>query len=125
MKETPPMSRKQAQFFAGIIIICTVVAALILVIDYQIKGAIIEQANRLRKEIENFGQKPAATSGHGFAHNSGDDLAYPSDLVRGRTARVEKESASDVDSAEDTAGVSRIVGHNDANGTGKIPDRSE
>lgn len=94
MSEIPPMSKKQAQFFAGLIIICTITAALVLVIDYQIKGAILEQANRLRLEIEGWqrGQNPAAASGNRSDSDAGNDVSYPSDLVDSGTTRVETSS---------------------------------
>lgn len=125
MKETPPMSRKQAQFFAGIIIICTVVAALILVIDYQIKGAIIEQANRLRKEIEGFGQKPTAAGSNRPAHNPDHHVSYPSDLVRSGDAGMETAgfvySANGTGPADESPGsVARgSLGDSEIPGTGE------
>lgn len=91
MADIAPMSKKQAQFFAGLILICTVTAALVLVIDYQIKGAILEQANRLRLEIEGWqrGQSTAATGSHGSGNHTDNHVSYPSDLVDSGNARVE------------------------------------
>jgi hypothetical protein len=91
MADIAPMSKKQAQFFAGLILICTITAALVLVIDYQIKGAILEQANRLRLDIERWtsGQKPEATGSNRPDSHPDNDVLYPSDLVDSGTTRVE------------------------------------
>ena len=89
------MSKKQAEFFTALIIICTVTAALILVIDYQIKGAILEESNRMRKDLEtHYGQRTAAANGGRFDRNPGDNPAYPSDLVGSGTTGMEETSAN-------------------------------
>jgi hypothetical protein len=84
------MSRKQAEFFTLLILICTVTAALILVIDFQIKGAILEESNRLRRMID--GQETAAANGSRPDNHHHNDPDYPADLVRGRDAGLEKAS---------------------------------
>lgn len=88
----PGMSKKQAEFFAILILICTVTAAAILVIDFQIKGAILEESNRMRKAIEGWqnGQRPAAANGHRPSGDTSNDPSYPSDLVGGGATGVEK-----------------------------------
>lgn len=80
------MSKKQAEFFALLILICTVTAAFILLIDFQIKGAILEESNRMRRAIEQH-----ATSANGVrpGNNGSNDTDYPADLVRGGTTIVE------------------------------------
>jgi hypothetical protein len=76
------MSKKQAEFFTILILICTVTAAAILIIDYQIKGSILEQSNRMRKDLERFyGQRPAASDSSRYDSNDRNDPAYPSDMV--------------------------------------------
>jgi hypothetical protein len=85
------MSKKQAEFFTVLILICTVTAAAILIIDYQIKGAILEESNRMRKELERYyGQRPAAASGRRPDSDTSHDLSYPSDLVGSGTTGVEE-----------------------------------
>lgn len=106
MADIAPMSRKQAQFFAGLIIICTITAALVLVIDYQIKGAILEQANKLRHEIEGWqrGQNPASTSGNRLDSHPDNHVPYPSHLVDSGTTRVEASGNNGTDRVTDTPG---------------------
>jgi hypothetical protein len=97
------MSKKQAEFFATLILICTITAVLVLAIDYQIKGAILEQSNKLRLDMERFlnGQSAAATGSHRSSNHSDNHVSYPSDLVDSGDARLE------------------TTGHNEAsNGTG-------
>jgi len=98
------MSKKQAEFFTILILICTVTAAAILLIDYQIKGAILEESNRMRKELErHYGQRSAAANGSGPVSNPDNDAAYPSDLVDSGTARVEATGPNDTDSKRNAA----------------------
>lgn len=85
------MSKKQAEFFATIILVCTITAVLVLAIDYQIKGAILEQSNKLRLDMERFlnGQSTAATGSHRSGNHTDNHVSYPSDLVDSGNARVE------------------------------------
>lgn len=127
MADIAPMSKKQAQFFAGLILICTVTAALVLVIDYQIKGAILEQANRLRLEIEGWqrGQSPAATSGYRPDSHPANHVDYPADLVDSGTTRVETAGHNGSASQQDSAPFgprfepSRNDGHSPISGDGE------
>jgi hypothetical protein len=84
------MSKKQAEFFTVLIIICTVTAALILLIDFQIKGAILEESNRLRRVIE---RESAAADGSRPIDNRSDNPSYPADLVHSGNAGMEETSA--------------------------------
>jgi hypothetical protein len=90
------MSKKQAEFFTVLILICTVTAAAILIIDYQIKGAILEESNRMRREIEGYysGQRATPAGGNRPDRDSGNDVSYPSDLVDSGTTGVEKTGSN-------------------------------
>jgi hypothetical protein len=48
------LSRKQLEFFGVIIVICTIISAVILLIDFGIKTAILEESVRLRLKIEQW-----------------------------------------------------------------------
>ena len=123
----PDMSKKQAEFFATLILVCTITAALVLVIDYQIKGAILEQATRLRLEIEGWqrGQKPAAASGNRSDSHPDNHVHYPSDLVGSRTTRVEASGHNGSANKQDTAPFGprpkpdRTTGHSPIPGEGE------
>lgn len=94
------MSKKQAEFFAFLILICTVTAAFILLIDFQIKGAILEESNRLRRIIE---RQSTPANGSRPDNNSHNDTGYPADMVDSRAASVETSgSHHDPDSPDTT-----------------------
>lgn len=87
------MSKKQAEFFTILILICTVTAAAILIIDYQIKGSILEQSNRMRKDLERFyGQRPATANSSRHDSNDSDNPGYPADMVGSGTTGMETAS---------------------------------
>jgi hypothetical protein len=95
------MSKKQAEFFTILILICTVTAAAILLIDYQIKGTILEESNRMRKDLErHYGQRSAAANGSRFVSDTDNDPAYPSDMVGSGTARVEETGPNQGDNGQ-------------------------
>jgi hypothetical protein len=68
------MNKKQAEFWGLIIGMMIAVALVILIIDYGIKTAILEESTRLRLIIEGEkrGQKPVSTDANGV----GDDLLH-------------------------------------------------
>lgn len=91
-----PETRK-LELLAALIAICTLTAAVILIIDYQIKGAIIGQATRTREAVENWERE----HGRGNAQpdylrnnrNGSGHRDLPGDLVYSRDARLEKGAA--------------------------------
>ena len=85
------LTKKQAEFWGLIIIICTVTALVILMIDFSIKGAIVEQALELRKAINEFGLKTGANNS--AQHHISHDGALPGDLVDYGDAGVEASAA--------------------------------
>ena len=46
------LNKKQTEFWAVILIICLVVSAAIMLVDFQIKQAILEESSRLRMSLE-------------------------------------------------------------------------
>jgi hypothetical protein len=116
------MSKKQAEFFTILIIICTATAAAILLIDFQIKGAILEESTRMRKELERYyGQRPAAANASGHDSNAGNDLSYPSDLVAGRATGVEETGSLHVSNGKGPAPKSGRARSTGKDGPGSIP----
>jgi hypothetical protein len=121
------MSKKQAEFFTVLILICTVTAAAILLIDFQIKGAILEESNKLRRVIEGVrnGQSPTSADGYRPDSDTGYNVPYPSDMVDSGATRV--ETASPI---PNTNGKAPQVGHGATprkrrNGPSIIPDSSQ
>lgn len=92
MNNLPGMSKKQAEFFAILILICTVTAAAILVIDFQIKGAILEESNKMRRAIEGWQRGQRTTTANGSRSDGNDryNPAYPSDMVDSGTTGMEE-----------------------------------
>lgn len=118
------MSKKQAEFFTILIVICTVTAALILAIDFQIKGAILEESTRMRKDIERYlnGQRSAPANGRGPFRNSDNDPAYPSDLVASGTTGVEETSNIQNPNGTGTSAARRRPKPRAQDGPGIVPD---
>lgn len=121
------MSKKQAEFFTVLILICTVTAAAILLIDFQIKGAILEESNRLRKIIEgHYGQRPAAANGNRPYRDPDYNPAYPADMVDSRATRMEE--ASSFPALADDAKPNAKERRSESSGkdeSSRIPDSSE
>ena len=123
----PELSKKQLEFFAWLILICTVTAIIVLAIDYQIKGAILEQSNALRREIEAWrsGQSTAPTDGNRSDNHAGNDPAFPADLVDSGATGVETPSDNHVGNGASPATASRAAKSRSANGRGRVQGASE
>lgn len=120
------MSKKQAEFFTILILICTVTAAAILIIDYQIKGSILEQSNRMRKDLERFyGQRPAAADSGRHDSNDRDDSGYPADMVGSGTTGVEERGTIPGSNGAGTARKSGRARAARQDGPGSIPGSGE
>jgi hypothetical protein len=119
----PEMSKKQAQFFAGLILLCTLTAVLVLAIDYQIKGAIIEQANNLRRDIDRLqsGQRTTTAGSNGSGNYPANHVSYPADLVRSRDARMETPGPDNQDNREDNTQEIRTPKPSRADGASPVP----
>lgn len=84
------MSKKQIEFFVILIWLAVLTAIAILVIDFQIKGAIVEQAIKLREVVN--GQTSETTASQRSHNNGTDNTTYPSNLVDSRDAGMEADS---------------------------------
>ena len=118
----PVMSKKQAEFFAYLILICTVTAILVLVIDYSIKGAILQESNALRRVIEGHGQGTKATNSDGSSANATDNVAYPADLVDSRTPRMEEARLDPASNGTGPKAARRPANPKTKDGPSGIPD---
>lgn len=87
------MSKKQAEFWVALIVLCTIFAVAILLVDFGIKSAILEESNRLRIKIEDWeranGRKSAGTNEVGNANDASDNYPLPSDVLVVDTSRLE------------------------------------
>jgi len=99
------MSKKQAEFWVAMIVLCIVVAVAILLVDFGIKSAILEESNRLRLSIEEAmrGQKPAGANESGADNVAPNNPPYPADVLVVEPSRMEKGVSDNGDKAPGTA----------------------
>jgi hypothetical protein len=121
---SPDISKKQAEFFAILIWLAVLTAVAILIIDFQIKGAILDQAVKLREAIH--GQVRETAASQRFDNNGANHAAYPSDMVSGGHARMETPGAFRPSENNDNT----VNGRDETDGrsefdSGEIPRRSE
>lgn len=88
------ISKKQAEFWAFIIIMCTVAAIAILLVDFGIKTAILEESNKLRlvieeEEVRRNGRKHAGTNASGSPNDANNDAPVPGDVLVDDTTGME------------------------------------
>ena len=87
------LTKKQAEFWGTLIGLMIAVALFVLLIDIQIKNAILEQSTRLRlaieKEARDRGRGTEGTIPDGIYHESGYDAAIPADLLVDDATRME------------------------------------
>lgn len=93
----PEPSRKQLEFFGILIFVCTLTAAAILIIDFQIKGAILEESNRLRKIIEQNTARATIRRTYDYDRYN---LDYPADLVPSGDSGLETEGVPASDNGQ-------------------------
>jgi hypothetical protein len=80
------MSKKQAEFWVALIILCLIFAVAITLVDFGIKASILEQSNRLRLEMEEWevrisGRKPTGTDEVGASDDAPNDTSIPGDVL--------------------------------------------
>jgi hypothetical protein len=121
------MSKKQLEFFSALIWIAVVTAVIILAIDFQIKGSILEQATNFRRQYEEWqrGQTRAATASQRPDNHGTNNPPYPSDMVSGGNALVEKASANGLSMEAGAAGTARAAKRKPATRPGTIPGDGE
>jgi len=95
------MSKRQTEFWVAMLVLCIIVATAILLVDFGIKSAILQESNRLRLTIEGeLNGRVAKTTNAGRATNkSADDPPYPSDVLVVNSPGMEAGSADNGDKA--------------------------
>lgn len=84
------LTKKNTEFFTILFVICLVTAVAVMVVDFGIKAAILEESNALKKVIDrerNGRQRPAKDRA---SDNGRHDSPYPSDLLGNVPTRVEE-----------------------------------
>lgn len=94
---------KKTEFWAVVLIVCLVVSVAVMLVDFGIKSAILEESNRLRRVIEEhqIGQRTAAATQAGTSHDGSVDYPFPSDLLVGDPRPVETRDDAISDIPED------------------------
>lgn len=87
------MTKKQAEFWVAILVLCLFTAVAILLVDFGIKASILEESNKLRLTIEeetlSRGQKPKRANENGNANDISDNPPLPGNVLVDDTARME------------------------------------
>lgn len=90
------MTKKQAEFWVAILVLCLFTAVAIMLVDFGIKAAILEESNRLRLTIEEEtvrrGQKPVRTNEDRNTNDISNDPPLPSDVLVVDSSRVEERN---------------------------------
>lgn len=87
------LSKKQLEFWAVLLIIILSASVLIMLVDFGIKAAILEESTRLRLKIEEWekgGRNPTKANASGASNDVAIDTPFPSDLLVVNPSRVEK-----------------------------------
>lgn len=87
------MTRKQTQFWVAILILCLVVAVAITLVDFSIKAAILEESNRLRKVIEDYGRIPESANAPGANNDTDNDPPLPGSILVDKPTGMEATNA--------------------------------
>lgn len=89
------MTKKQTEFWAFIIMLCLAVSIAVLLIDFGIKAAILEESTRLRLIIEeNSGRKSEKPASSGTDNDADIDSSMSPDLLVEHTPSVETGNVS-------------------------------
>jgi hypothetical protein len=84
------MTKKQTEFWAFIIMICLAVSIAVLLVDFGIKAAILEESTKLRLLIEENSGRKNQESATGRTDNDADiNSSVPSDILLEYIAPVE------------------------------------
>jgi len=89
------MTKKQAEFWVALLVLCIIVAVAVLLVDFGIKAAILEESNKLRLTIEGIerGQNAGGAAQDRADNNTSNDATIPSDVLVGDTPGMEAGSA--------------------------------
>ena len=87
----PDLNKKQVEFWGVILIICLVVATAILLVDFQIKQAILEESSRLRLRIEEWEVRHSGLRTHkdGATNDPANNGPFPGPVLVDSTTGME------------------------------------
>ena len=98
------LTKKQLEFWTIALLFCIGISVLILLVDFGIKAAILEESTRLRIKIEEWesGRGPAKANASGVGNDTSIDSDIPGPLLVEHTPGMEKGGSANGDSAETT-----------------------
>lgn len=101
------MSKKQAEFWVALIVLCIIFAVAILLVDFGIKAAILEESTRLRltiedEEVRRSGRNTTGANAVGIDNDRSNDPAFPADVLVDNPSRMEKGSSANGDKTPGT-----------------------
>jgi hypothetical protein len=110
------LTKKQMEFWTIILVLCIGTAIAVLLLDFGIKAAILEESTRLRLRIEewerHYGRQSESPTESRAANDSLDNPPLPSDVLVVNPARMEERVVSNGDSSTSAkAGVRRPKSH--------------
>jgi hypothetical protein len=90
------LNKKQTEFWAVILIICLVVSAAIMLVDFQIKQAILEESVRLRLAIEEWEVRSSGlrANKNRATNDSTDNATISGSVLVDQPARMETGNVS-------------------------------
>lgn len=87
------LTKKQLEFWTVILLLCIGTAVMVLILDFGIKAAILEESTRMRLKIEEWeklnGRVPAEANASRNANDASDDPALPGDVLVVNPSRME------------------------------------
>lgn len=88
------LTKRQLEFWSFVIILCLSVSVLVLIIDFGIKAAILEESLRLRVKIDEWevanGRRPKAPDDRGIDDDNTVNTDIPGDVLVVDTPGMEK-----------------------------------
>lgn len=100
------MSKKQAEFWVALIVMCIIFAIAILLVDFGIKAAILEESNRLRlvieEEVRTSGRNATGANAGRAANDGNNHPAFPADVLVEHSTGMEEGSSANGDTAPNT-----------------------
>jgi hypothetical protein len=86
------MSERNLKILTALAIVFMATAIGLLIVDYQLKNAVVEEANKLREVIN--GQRNAGSTSVRTSDNGSGNGGFPADLVDSGDAGMEEASNS-------------------------------
>lgn len=101
------MSKKHAEFLVALLVLCIIFAAAILLVDFGIKAAILEESTRLRlaiedEEVRRSGRNTTGANAVRADNDRGNDPPFPADVLVEHSPGMEKGSSANGDKAPGT-----------------------